>query len=385
MKKIIVFRPNVISLGTAFECQALIYKFLQEYYDYHFIIIKDFKDNYFDPALTVFSIPAYVWKTIPLIPFFYYPFAAKWKLHPIFKQADGFLTVDPTIYPQGLLSIYYAARSGKPVWFDSSLTHTGEGRFLFWKLVWRPIMRKALKKTSGAIITVPKCLERFNDLGLLCDDNSQKFSVMGHPVDTSIFKPHRKKSETDGIIRVIVVARLVPEKGHYYIIEAMTPLLRSHSKLQLQILGAGPMKLLLEKEIENRNLNEQVVFLEPVSHHKLPEVLASSDIFINHAVSTAKWEEYFGVANLEAMACGLPCVITKSGGIPYVIRDEGVALLVEERNVIELREMIAKLVASEPTRLQISSKAREYVENNYSLPLIAERFHKMLVSGFKRT
>jgi glycosyltransferase involved in cell wall biosynthesis len=66
---------------------------------------------------------------------------------------------------------------------------------------------------------------------------------------------------------------MVPEKGLLYILEAMTPLLRSRSKLQLQFLGSGAMQSLLETEVEERGLSEKVRFLNPVPHGEIPSIL----------------------------------------------------------------------------------------------------------------
>jgi len=81
---------------------------------------------------------------------------------------------------------------------------------------------------------------------------------------------------------------------------------------------------------------------------------------------------------LEAMSCGLPCVLTAGGGISYAIREKDVAVFVKERNIIELREAITQLIDSEVKRRELGKRARTYVESYYALPLIAEKYHRML-------
>ncbi len=381
MISLVSFRPGVISNGTALEAMTLIYKYLQEHYGYIFTIVKSEDDGYQNQAFKVISIPTKKWKVSPYSLLLPIPWVNDRYLEPIFAQADGILTVDPTIYLQGLLAIRKAHRAGKPVWFDASRTDLSVDRSLGWKLKHRTI-QKALAQTAGIVVTVPKCIERFRNLGLFNAAIAPKFTIMGHPVDTTRFAPQPSLSEQDGVLRVIVASRMIPEKGLLYILEAMTQLLRERSNIQLQLLGSGPMQPLLKREVEERGLNEKVIFLNPVPHEELPSILSRADLFVNHAVSLSQWEEFFGVINVEAMACGLPCVLSTSGGIPYAIREKDVAIIVEERNIIQLREAITRLLDSEQERREIGERARDYVERYYALPILAEKYHRMLQRGF---
>jgi len=384
MTSLVSFRPGVIGNDSAFEAQALIYKYLQAHYGYTFTMVKSEEDNYHDPAFQIISLPQKAWQSslhklgVPKLE------GANKYLDPIFTQATGILTVDPTIYQQGLLAIRIAHWAKKPVWFDTSLTLTRSTQRLEWKLKRRFLMRKVLYQTTGIIATVPKCIERFQDLGLFDEVIAPKCTIMGHPVDTKTFTPQPKRSEQDGILRVLVISRMVPEKGLLYILEAMTPLLRSRSNLQLQFLGSGAMQSFLEAEVEECGLREKVMFLNPVPHREIPKILGGADLFVNHAVSTGYWEEYFGVVNLEAMSCALPCLLTASGGIPYAIREKDVAVFVEERNIIQLREAITRLLDSEQERREMGKRARDYVEAYYALPIIAQKYHRMLQQGFEK-
>jgi len=385
MINLIAFRPGVISHRTEFKVQTLIYKYLQEYYDYSFTIVKSEEESYEDPDFQIIALPRKAWKGslsrlgLPKIN------SANKYLNSIFTQANGILTVDPTIYPQGLLAIKNAHRFKKPVFLNVSLTVRDVPQDFTWSLKRRFWMRKAFYQTQKIIVTVPKCIERFEDIGLFDEVIAPKFSILGHPIDTQKLTPKPKLSEQDGILRVLVISRMIPEKGFIYILEAITPLLQARSNLRLQFLGSGPMRSFLEAEVAERNLSEKVAFLNSVPHEEIPNILGRADIFVNHAVSIGRWEEYFGIANLEAMSCGLPCVLTNCGGIPYAIREKDLAFLVEERNIVQLREAISCLVNSEQKRREMGEKGRHYVEGYYALPKMAEKFHRILQGGLTKT
>ena len=122
MIKLVSFRPEVIGNNTAFEAQVSIYKYLQDHYGYQFTIVKSEVDEYNDPAFKIISIPRTAWMSsfhrlgVPKLG------GTHKTIEQRLAQADGILTVDPTIYPQGLLAIKTAHRLKKPVWFDASLT-----------------------------------------------------------------------------------------------------------------------------------------------------------------------------------------------------------------------------------------------------------------------
>lgn len=382
MTNLLIYRPGVIGNNTAFEAMALIYKYLQKNYDYQFTIIKSFTDDYYDPSFEVVDIAPQDWRAglsgllLPKLN------RSKPTLDSLLSEADGVLTVDPTVYEQGLIAIKKANLLKMPVWFDTSKTNLISPKTLDWRLKRRFLLKRAVEKTTGIIATVPKCLERFQDLGLLNEKTASKFYIMGHPVDVAQFLPGTKLSKTDGILRVLVVSRMIPEKGLLYILEAMIPILKANNCVQLQLLGSGILRPLLEREVTEHGLTKQVFFLEPVPHKELTYTISQADVFINHALTIASWEEYFGAVNLEAMACELPCILTSSGGILYSVRESDVAVFVDERNIIKLRESITYLLSNEHKRTEMGQKARSYIKDYYGLPVIAEKYHRMLQSGF---
>lgn len=384
MVHLLSYRPGVISNGTAFEAMASIYKYLQKNYGYEFTIVKSKADNYDDPSFKVISISSCDWKNqlsyLPLVTLL----DQSSEVEALLNKIDGVLTVDPTAYSQGLFAIKKSNYLKKPVWFDTSKTNLRAVKTLDWRLKRKFLVKESIKCCTGIIATVPKCLERFQDLGLLDESVASKFYIMGHPVDMNQFKSCERLSKSDHILRVLVVSRMVPEKGLLYILEAMTPILENNPQVQLQLLGSGILKPLIEQQVYERGLNNQVVFLNPVPHKELALILKQADVFVSHALSTASWEEYFGAANLEAMACELPCVLTSSGGISYAVRENDAAIFVDERNIIQLREAVIHLLGNEQKRIEIGRKARGYVERHYSLPVIAQRYHQMLQKGLSQ-
>lgn len=388
MTRIVSFRPGVAESKTAFEAMASIYRELQRTYDYEFTVVVAGDDGFRDDELNVETIPDAAWQSVvPGLPV--YPRRLTYRRHvdPLFETGDLVLTLDPTAYPQGGLGIRRAEQTDTPVWFDTSATVNGDFEPL--QLLRRPFERSLLHRTDRILATVPKTVERFRDRRLYDDAIAEKFEVLGHPVDTERFSPAAADNERNDQRVVLAVSRLVPEKGLYYVIEALAPLLRSEPNLVFRVLGSGPMESHLRRQADRLGVADSVDFLGTVPHEEVPSVLRGADVFVNHAVGNSHWEEFFGVANLEAMACGVPPVVSDSGGVSYAIRDADVAEMVAERSVVEIRDAIRGLLDDPDRRERMGQAARSYVVNNYAVERIGERYHEMVQrtlrqSGAKR-
>lgn len=382
MKQVVALRPGVTRNRTAFEAMTLIYTYLERHYDYDFTIVHSTTEDYEHPDLETAAIPPKAWTpTIPHSPIFLRKRQYKKYIDPYIKSADGILTVDPTIFYQGGLIINRAKRYHTPVWYDASKTIADPDPH--WYAI-RPLLKRAVKQASGIITTVPKVMERYQDLGLLDAEIGNKFTIIGHPVDTDRFAPndgdHTNSLNHSEPIVVLAMTRLVPEKGVYYLLEAMTPLFESEN-LKLQFLGEGPLQSLIEREARQRGVSSYVEFKRTVPHEDVPGIVCEADIFVNHAVGIESWEEYFGAANLEAMACGVPTVVTDCGGIPYVIQDQNAVEMVPQRNVAVLKQTIQRLACDPAHRLKLAKAGREYVKSNYGVAKLADEYHQMLQQG----
>jgi glycosyltransferase involved in cell wall biosynthesis len=117
------------------------------------------------------------------------------------------------------------------------------------------------------------------------------------------------------------VGRLVPYKGFPVLIEAMRDL-----DAQLVIIGEGPQRRQLEQQILESGLSDRVVLAGRVDADELRIMLRSANVFAFPSILPS---ETFGIAQLEAMACGLPVVNTSlPTGVPWVARHEREALTV---------------------------------------------------------
>jgi glycosyltransferase involved in cell wall biosynthesis len=153
------------------------------------------------------------------------------------------------------------------------------------------------------------------------------------------------------------------------------------SKLKLRIVGDGSERSKLAALVVDLGLEGVTSFTGRVPHHEVPAQLNSMDIYVAASRSDS---ESFGVAVLEASACGLPVVVSDVGGLPEVVRHEQTGLVVPRENVSALADALRRLIEDAGLRQQLGQTGREHVASHYSWPdslLLMEEVYVRALAG----
>ena len=375
--KIFSFRPGCATRRTVFENQLILYAKLQERHGYHFRIAVDEESHEPDDRFEWVRLKRGDWEVWRGR---HWHLGHKAKVARIVKEArgsDGILTIDPVVYPQAILAFEAARILGIPVWFDATITLLTECINTRWYSQKYRLLKRLLGQAERILIPTPKVVERFKHLHLLDDSLLDRFRLLGHPVDPDHFSPN-PRAEVPG--RILCVSRLVPEKGIAYILEAFALVASARPDAHLQFIGSGPMEGWIKRRIHTLGLVDRVQVVAPVAHGMLPELLRSGVCSVSHPLSMPNWEEYFGVANLEAMACGLPVITSAGGGVKFALRPPFVFREVQERDISDLGVAMLE-VLNEPRAPQneMTLRNRAHLERLYSSANLAKVFDDALI------
>jgi glycosyltransferase involved in cell wall biosynthesis len=178
-------------------------------------------------------------------------------------------------------------------------------------------------------------------------------------------------------IRIVFVGRLHEQKGVDTLLKAFQLLLESHPQksLSLQLIGDGPLRNDLVTLAERLGVMPYVDFVG-LSDQVL-EYLHQADIFV--LPSRAE-----GISNalLEAMSCALPVIVSQIPGNTDVVEHEKSGLLVPPNDAVALAISMAFLLERHELRSSLGTKARQVVNERYSLDSVAEQYislyHDML-------
>ncbi len=157
-------------------------------------------------------------------------------------------------------------------------------------------------------------------------------------------------------IRLLTVGRLVERKGHQKVLRAMVDL----PNTTYTIVGDGPMRNTLKREIVSRGLEERVTLLQHVSDGKLPELYASHHIFVMPTTRTVSDREGFGIVYLEAGVFAIPVVATAQPGVDEAVIDGETGILISD-TPDALRVALARLCDDPSLRASLGTTARARV------------------------
>jgi N-acetyl-alpha-D-glucosaminyl L-malate synthase BshA len=184
--------------------------------------------------------------------------------------------------------------------------------------------------------------------------------VVPNFVDADRFAPAPPRAGPPRDRRVIVhVSNFRPLKRVDDVV-AVFARLRAAGPLRLQLVGDGPDRPRIEADVAARGLGGDVEFMG--ERADLPAVLREADLFLLPSET-----ESFGLAALEAMACGVPVVASAVGGLPEVIPDGEVGFLRPPGDVGALAEAAGRLLADDRLRRQMGAAARHRAETHYRI------------------
>jgi glycosyltransferase involved in cell wall biosynthesis len=164
-----------------------------------------------------------------------------------------------------------------------------------------------------------------------------------------------------------VASRLVPHKGHSFLLEAHSEASRQVPGLRLLIAGDGPLRRDLEQEASA--LDGTVSFLGFVEDIK--RFMCACDVVV--FPTQPELCEGFGLAALEAMAAGRPVVATAVPALPEVVGNEKAGILVDPRNAHELATALVNLAQSSALRQEMGAHGHQRAIGDFSLKSMADR------------
>jgi colanic acid/amylovoran biosynthesis glycosyltransferase len=195
--------------------------------------------------------------------------------------------------------------------------------------------------------------------------NKLEVSPLG--VDCTLFSPPASRRHR-GPFEIVCVATLSPPKGLPLLIKAVDHLVRQERSVHLRLVGDGPHRRDLERQIANLGLQAHVTLEGNCNQDRVQAFYREADLF-----ALASFAEGIPVVLMEAMAMEVPCVATWITGIPELIRHGIDGWLVAPGDVDHLADAIATLMDDPELRQRLGRSARIRVQEKYDLARNTER------------
>ena len=240
-----------------------------------------------------------------------------------------------------------------------------------------PLVKFSIEQSDGVT-----AVSRFLKEKTLTNYNINKeIEVIPNFVDTQLFKP----MQADCIKRRLAAEgeKILVHTSNFRQVKRVTDVIKVFDIVQkevpskLLLIGDGPDRSECERLTRQLDLNDKVKFLG--KQEGLVEILSCSDLFLIPSQS-----ESFGLAALEAMACGLPVISSSVGGLPELVKHNESGFIAEIGDVERMAKYAIDLLTNEKKYKMFSKNSRERAVNLFDIskvvPLYEEHYRKILES-----
>jgi len=263
----------------------------------------------------------------------------------------------------------------------------------YFKAIKHRCLRSSITKSALAALEMylhHKILDIYNNVSIFISPSmflKNKLMEMGFNkeivylpnfIDTKKFEQVKNKDEGKHQENsVVYFGRLSPEKGLWTLLNTAKLLLHGieDKKVEIKIIGDGPMKEKLQEKVKSENINN-VRFFGYMNGEALYQEIKKSFA----VVLPSECYENSPIAVLEAFALGKPVIGSRIGGIPELVMDGITGYTFEAGNANDLKSKIEILIAEENANHKLGINARELVEKKFN----AEIYYENLMAVYEK-
>ncbi|MCS4116164.1 glycosyltransferase [Salinibacter ruber] len=260
---------------------------------------------------------------------------------------------------EGVFIAPVAKRLGRPLvvtfyGFDISSLPEEDG--------WAEAYREMWPLTDAVTVLSEEMKEAALELG--CPEEKIHIVHLSRDLEQFSFQPPDRKVQ-----RLLYVGRFTPKKAPLDAVRALERANQKGADLQLHIVGGGELRDDVERYVDDRGLEEEVVVHGREPSEKVAGHMRAADAFVLPSKTAPDGDrEGTPTVLVEAQAMGLPCISTHHAGIPEMIPEQNHDLLVQEGDVEALVDRFLQVSTLSLKQLQgIAERGRRKIEKEFSL------------------
>ena len=312
-----------------------------------------------------------LWRSLLMINYFW---------HSVSLVKEGY----DVIHAHGFYALIVAQLLGRIFRIPVVVNFHGFQRLWFKEARWRsettftfiyPIERFLLKKSGKVILQSRTLMDILKKAYNIIDKDAE---IIPHPLDTTIFRFSERNTEDK--YNVVFVGSLIRVHGVDLLLESAPIVLKQIPEAKFIIIGGGPMKKLLEKQISRLGLSDKVYLIGRITdRYILAQAYANSSV----VVIPLRYKGYIlSYVALEAMAIGRPVITTMS--LDPELASYGVYMV--KTNFEEIAKAIIMILQIDNREYKlISESTRKYIELYCSQDAVAKKvetiYFRLLMKG----
>ncbi len=212
--------------------------------------------------------------------------------------------------------------------------------------------------------------------------------VLGCNVNTAIFCPVPDQSTKNELRKrfgineqchlIMTIGRMMAVKGFRQIIMALPDVRKTFPDICYMIVAQPdePEKMLIEHLVKELHLEKNVIIQPPISNKDLPQLLQTADLFVltSEPVYYPHYQEE-GLPRVipEASACGLPVIVSTTGGLAEAVVNNETGVVVPHGDQFTLKKSIISILTNRKKAEEMGLKGRTHIIKNYSVQIMTEK------------
>ena len=230
-------------------------------------------------------------------------------------------------------------------------------------------MSKYAAKRANAVVCVSSGVSDF--LMRVWGVDAERVFTITTAVDVKVFYPRRIEKDID----LLFVGRFVDKKRPFDFLKVVSILKKVYPNLKACMVGGSPSDALYDgvaQWIELNGLSRSVSVISPVAQHELSSLYSRSKVLLLPSVTESSPK-----VSLEAMACGVPVVITDIMGNKDVLVDGRTGFFVPQKNPDVMASKIRMLLDDESLRKKMGDCAVKRIIKDYTWEIVSEKYVRL--------
>lgn len=227
------------------------------------------------------------------------------------------------------------------------------------KMVYRYLYNRTFNNVSLIHVSRQIIEEEFGQMPSL---RCKKYIVQ----NTCIPFENSEKSAVSGLVNIVYLSNLFPEKGIFILLKAYSRILEKYSDVQLHIFGSSLKSMYIRKLLKllsSAGFNGKAFYHGYADERMKATAFSNCDIFIFPSYFS---EECMPLAVLEAMQAGKPVIATRIGALSEIIDNGKEGILIEPGNISQLVSSMDRLISDVEIRKRLGSAARKRFYKEFS-------------------
>lgn len=234
----------------------------------------------------------------------------------------------------------------------------------------RSLLSAAALFVTNSRYTAELCRRVLTNLGFA--EGRHPIHVVPLGADRELFRPGidpraaKKKYGLNSGRWMMTVARLVAHKGVDTVLRALALLKDEYPELHYAVIGTGDREDAFRQMAVELGVADRVRFLGFVPEPDLPGLLNGAELYVHTSRDTDRMIEGFGIAIVEASACGIPVIVGNTGGMPDAVREGESGIIADSEDPESVAREVKRLLDDRDLRLRLGAGGRKAVDEFYN-------------------